>query len=73
MKKFIKVTNWFLVGMLALFGFSNCEKEPEVEYGTPMPEYGAPHATYKLQEPVVKQQVEPILNIISETQNTDAE
>jgi hypothetical protein len=43
-----------LAGILALFGFANCEKYPPVEYGTP--EYGTPHATYKLQENVINQQ-----------------
>ena len=36
-KSLIKTLNWFLAGLLAILGFSNCE--PRMEYGTPNADY----------------------------------
>ena len=35
MKQFIKGTNWVLAGILALFGFYNCERQGVEMYGVP--------------------------------------
>ena len=38
-RAFIKGTNWALAGLISVLGFSGCEKEARVEYGTPNADY----------------------------------
>ena len=38
-RTFIKGTNWALAGLISLLGFTNCEKEARLEYGTPNADY----------------------------------
>ncbi len=45
-RKFIKGTNWALAGLMSFLGFSSCEKNNTVEYGTPYAEYGTPYAEF---------------------------
>lgn len=55
-RRLIKGTNWALSGLMALIGFSGCEKFGAVEYGVP-------HADYEFSGKVTNEQGEPIPDI----------
>jgi len=38
-RTFIKGTNWALAGLIGLLGFTNCNDDGRVEYGTPNADY----------------------------------
>ena len=38
-RAFIKGTNWALAGLISMLGFTGCNREPLLEYGTPNVDY----------------------------------
>ena len=55
---FLRSCNAILMAVLALFGFSNCDRMGLDMYGTPTPEYGTPYAKFVIKGEVADKKTE---------------